>query len=84
MFSDEVAPYRYPLDWLSARPSNPAKVLERHGTQALVKLVESMRPGDELRKFRSPRLTWSQRTGRIGFALIRDGSPIGMAVVRMN
>jgi hypothetical protein len=80
-----LLPYTYPIDWLSSRPSNPAVLLRRFGADGLLaELVRLMEPGDELRKFESPRQDWERMRGRYGYALVRDGKPIRMVVLRLN
>jgi hypothetical protein len=43
-----------------------------------------MEPGDEIRKFDSPRSSWMKRAGRFGYALVRGGKPVAMVVIRLN
>jgi hypothetical protein len=60
-------------------------LLRRYGDGGrLAELVATMQPGAEIRKFNSPRLAWQRRAGRFGYALVREGSPIGMVVLRLN
>jgi hypothetical protein len=50
----------------------------------LAELVAAMQPGDELRKFNSPREAWQKMRGRFGYALVRRGEPVGMVVLKLN
>ena len=80
-----VLPYTLPVEWLSHRASTPAVVLRQFGGGGpLGELVAAMRPGDELRKFNSPRQAWQRRAGRFGYALVRGGAPVRMVVLRLN
>jgi hypothetical protein len=80
-----VLPYTLPIDWLSGRASTPDVVLRRYGDGgALAEMVRSMKPGDEIRKFESPRASWKKRAGRFGYALVRGGKPVSMVVIRLN
>ena len=80
-----MRPYTLPLEWLSSRPSSPKAVRRRYGDGGLIgELVAAMQPGDELRKFDSPRTSWRSMAGRFGYALLRRGQPIGTVLLRMN
>jgi hypothetical protein len=80
-----MRPYTLPFDWLSGRASSAEVVLRRYGDGGpLGKLVAAMQPGDELRKFNSPRRAWQKMAGRFGYAVVREGKPIAMVILRMN
>ncbi len=80
-----MRPYTLPLEWLSGWATSPDAVLRRYGDGGpLGELLAAMQPGDELRKFNSPRQAWQKMAGRSGYALVRGGKPIGMVVLRMN
>jgi len=77
--------YTLPHDWLSSRASSPEVLKRRYPKHsALYELIAAMHPGDELRKFNSPREAWRRKCGRLGYALVRNGQPIGMVVLRLN
>jgi hypothetical protein len=47
-------------------------------------LIAQMREGDELWSFRSPRETWANMSGRMGYSLVRGGRVISSIVTLMN
>jgi hypothetical protein len=60
-------------------------LLQRYGERGhLAELIALMQPGDEIRKFKSPTEDWQRMRGRFGYALVRNGEPIGMVVLRLN
>jgi hypothetical protein len=73
--------YTLPIECLSSRVTDPAEVLRRFG---LAELVNAMQRGDEIRKFNSPRNNWKKMAGRFGYALVREGKPLWMVMLRMN
>jgi hypothetical protein len=79
-----IQPYTLPVEWLSRRASTPSVVFRQFGKGRLSELVATMQPGDELRKFDSPQWDWDQRAGRFGYAIIRDGRPLTMVVIRKS
>lgn len=77
--------YTFPVEWLSRRASSPSAVLRRVGEFSFVaQLVAAMQPGDELRKFNSPRSSSTRLAGRSGYAIVRHGKPLTMVVTRLN
>jgi len=48
------------------------------------KLKATMRPGDELWEFESPRESWEDLAGRAGLCLMREGRIIDAITTRMN
>jgi hypothetical protein len=80
-----MRPYTLPIEGLSRRASNAEVVLRRFGDGGLLaEFVAAMKPGDEIRKFNSPRQAWRRMAGRFGYALVRDGKPMGRVVLRLN
>ena len=71
-----------PLHWLSRRTSNLDVLLRRYGDggDGIASLIKEMRPGDEIRKFNSPKRTRTSRSVWSGYALVRDGKPIRWVV----
>ncbi len=82
-----------PCEWISRRKSSP-EVVERgriHGVKAevsqkdrVIQMIRRMQPGDELRKFESPRETWKRRRGRRGYVVLQDGKPLFAVVTMLN
>lgn len=80
-----LRPCTLPLDWLSKRASSPEVLLRRYGHDGLLdELIEAMKPGDEIRKFNSPKSSWQRLAGRFGYALVHKGTSIEMVVLRLN
>jgi hypothetical protein len=82
-----------PCEWISRRKSSP-EVVKRariHGVKTeasqkdrVIELIRRMQPGDELRKFESPRETWKLRRGRRGYVVLRNGKPLFAIVTMLN
>ena len=80
-----MLPYTYPIEWLSSRRSSPIVLLQNHPqNRLLVELVAAMLPGDEIRRFNSPRENWRRKAGRTGYALVRQGKPLVMVVTALS
>ena len=72
-----MLPYTLPLAWLSSRASTPEVLLRRYGDGGrFAELVAAMEPGDEVRKFNSPRLAWGRRVGDLATPLFGRASPL--------
>jgi len=80
-----IRPYNLPLEWLSKRASDPEVLQQRYPhDDALAELIAGMQPGDEIRKFESPSEFWQRKSGRFGYALVREGKPVSMVVLWLN
>lgn len=70
---------------ISELHSRATKVSERDVYQvALELLIRGVKPGDQLREFRSPPETWAQLSGRAGVVLVRSGKVVANLVQLMN
>jgi hypothetical protein len=52
--------------------------------QSAAELLSKMRPDDEIWYFESDPLSWRYLAGRAGYAIVRNGEPVGYTVTKMN
>lgn len=71
-----------PTEWLTKRVSIQNVDIKLKAD--LEKLQSAMKPGDELWEFKSPPETWRMFAGVAGYAIVRDGTPVGGVVTYMN
>jgi len=80
-------------DWISSRTSSPDVVRRARigdpptgGSEndPVIKMIDDMQPGDELRTFTNSREAWKRRHGRKGYVVMRDGTVIAAVLTALN
>ena len=69
---------------LSSRRSSPAAVARRFKLRTAADLFTSMQNGDEIRSFTNSRRHWKARSGRRGYALLRNGLVVEAVLSVLN